>query len=154
MVLITRRCLCLHSGTLVHWAACNDSTLSHYFCTCDVSDRNSIFFTCPHILSCPHTLTEDVMQSKCPGRPSQLDTPEQWCFPLPLMEWRVFQWLIVFALLTILPLSSHSINLSHLCHAWSFSLSLFYSLLSIVSFYHLHTTYMRIVIIRKAMNPC
>lgn len=78
-------CLCLYTGIAesqgTQWAACNDFTVSHYFCACDVPNRNSFSCFSFFFFSHTYTLTEDLTQSECPGRPSQLDTPEQWCFP-------------------------------------------------------------------------
>lgn len=56
-------------------------------------NRNS-FSVFSHILRCPHTHThthtEDLTPWECPSRPSQDDTPEQWCFPLVAMAWGIF----------------------------------------------------------------
>lgn len=71
---------------------------------------HSLFFSNTYSLSLSHTHTEDFTQRKCPDRPSQHDTPEQWCFPLVPTAWGIFHWLIVFTLLAVL-LSSQSISL-------------------------------------------
>lgn len=98
-----------------------------------------------HVPTHTHTHKEDLTQSKCPDRPSQLDTPEQWCFPLAPMAWGIFHWLIAFTLLAALSLHQTSLAPSlfiHLCQAWSLTLAhrILFFFHSLFIGYHLHET--------------
>ena len=121
-------CVCV---CVWQWAACDAFTVSHYFCACDVSNRNSfslfffLFTHTPrvHTRTDTHTHKEDLTQSKCPDRPSQLDTREQWCFPLALMAWGIFS----------LTDSIHSPHRTLTSSTFPRSLSLYPSLSSLIS---------------------
>lgn len=80
-------CVCKWEAQCTQWAACNDFTVSHYFCACDVWKQEFILCFFTHTQMPTHT--EDLTQGECPSRPSQDDTPEQWCFPLVAMAWGI-----------------------------------------------------------------